>query len=80
MVQWAVTAMGRAGHLPQRQRPLGGPVSISGRTLVSPEAPRAALGGPGCPSLLLAPRKAAGRGPRVPGVPLSLVTRPVWAH
>lgn len=84
----AMTVMGRAGHLPQGQWPLGGPVSISGWTLVFPEAPRGALvgrGGPGCPSLLLAPRKSEGRGPRVPGtglwcvlcpLPLSLVTGP----
>ena len=42
-------------------------MSISGRMLVSPEAPREARGGPGCPSLLLAPQKAEGRGPPVPG-------------
>lgn len=84
----AATVMGRAGYLPQGQWPLGSPVSVSGWTLVSPEAPRGALageGGPCCPSLFLAPWKAEGRGPRVPGaglwcvlcpLPLSLVPGP----
>lgn len=48
----AVTVTGRAGHLPQGQWPLGGPVSISGWTLVSPEAPRGALGARGVQAAL----------------------------